>query len=237
MGRFCIPIVLYIAGSLHALTYTWQSKNSEPAFKIDIAENFRVLEAVKENGVLIRFKTKRALIEVRSANTGADKIEFATLVNQKAAQLSSEYTLVKLLSERPSMHRENFYLANWELRRKGITYIDQTGFMIVEGGVLVVSCLARLEDTPSYQYKFSNAIYSLRLLNEVVHEPKIAQPKPEKSSLISAMKGLIFTHMPSSLPAFAPAEIMPKVTPLPKKPEKEIQYDDNYILPDIENRR
>jgi len=235
MGRLCISILLLIPGSIHALTYTWQSRNAEPAFKIDIAENFRVSEIVKENGASIRFKTKKAIIEVRSFKTQGEKIDFSTLVNQKAARLSSEYTLVKLLAEKTSTHRPNFYLVNWELRRKGVTYIDQSGFMIVDGGILVVSCLARIEDSESYQYKFSNAIYSLRLLNEIADEPKTAHVKIEKLHLVDEMRRLIFTHMPSALSAYTPAEILPKATP--QKPEKEILYDDNYILPDIENKK
>ncbi len=223
---FCL---LPLTGAV-AVPYSWESKNGESAFELDVPEAWRVKESVKRNGVIAQFRRSDARIEVRSfASKGSD--EFAQVVNQKAARLASEYTFVRLIDERDSKFRENLHFSVWEFKARGRLYRDETGIVLSAEGPVVVSCVVPADKYIVLRTHCENAFYSISLDGK-------SSPSPDstasKSDLTAEISRIYYLNMPGNLPVIAPEALLgaqpQKVTPA------KTDYDENYILPDANNK-
>ena len=166
-------LCLILPPAVTAENYKWEPKGDEPAFSLDIPNDWEIDYLVKTNGSLVFFRHAEAVIEVRSY-LSEDDAEFQTLMNQKAARLSARYNDVRLINEKKSKYRSNMYLAAWRLLdEKNRLYIEKTAF-ISDGGeqVLAISCIAPRSAYNRYKVTFDNAILSLKLNEFEREEPK-----------------------------------------------------------------
>jgi hypothetical protein len=218
------------AGPIAAIPYQWESKSGESPFTVDVPDTWRVGESVKRNGVIVQFRRGPARIEVRSF-AGKDKLTIPQIVNQKAARLSSEYSLVRLIEEKDSKFRENLHLSVWEIRSRGKMYREETAIALSDLGPVVVSCLIPGNEQDRYRTHCENAFYSLTLEADKGGD---WDKKNSKNNLMNELAKIYFFHIPGNLPVLAPEALVN--TPIPQKPAGTIQYDDNFILPDENNK-
>ncbi|AFM13374.1 hypothetical protein [Turneriella parva] len=221
-------LCLFAAQTLHAVPYTWQSKNGEAGFELDVPEAWRLRESVKRNGVITQFRRRDARIEVRSF-VGKDKSEFSAIVNQKAARLASEFTFVRLVDERNSKYREDLHLSVWEFKSKGKLYRDETGIVLADAGPVVVSCVVPAEKYAELRTHCDNAFYSLSTGGSAP-----AASSQSKADALADWARIYYVNMPGNLPVLAPEAVM-GTQPAKAEPAK-INYDENYILPDENNK-
>lgn len=211
-----------------AIPYQWESKSGESPFTLDVPETWRTWESVKRNGVIAQFRKGNARIEVRSF-AGKEKLTIPQIVNQKAARLSSEYSLVRLIEEKDSKFKENLHLSVWEVRSRGRLYREETAIVIADSGPVVVSCLIPRELEDKYRTHCENAFYSL-VLDADKGEGNAG--KKVKNNLMEELAKLYFVHVPGTLPVLAPENLMKTNTPTTSEPATNpVQYDDNFILP------
>lgn len=221
-------MVVWLA-PLAAIPYQWEPRSGESAFTVDVPEGWRTWESVKKNGVIAQFRRRDARIEVRSF-AGKETLTVAQIVNQKAARLSSEYTYVRLIEEKDSRFRENLHLSVWEIRRKNRSYREETAVVISDHGPVVVSCVIPMERYADFRTHCENAFYSL-----VLDAEKTDSGQRTKADIVSELAKIQYSNVPGSLPVIAPDTLMGVPAAAPK-PAGQIQYDDNYILPDSGNR-
>jgi len=231
MRPFLRLLPFFTVCALGAVPYQWEARAGESDFTLDVPETWRVLESVKRNGVIVQFRKRGgARIEVRSFAT-KEPLTIPQIVNQKAARLASEFSWVKLIEEKDSTYRENLHLSVWEIRSGGKSYREETAIAIDNSGPVVVSCLIPTELYARYRTHCENAFYSLVL------EANKGTPVEEKKvsgSLADQLARLYFVHMPGNLPVMPPEALM---SPAGNKPAAApIRYDDNYILPDENNK-
>jgi len=230
--RLFIATSLVAAATLNAAPYQWQSLNGESPFTLDVPETWRTTESKKRNGVIVRFSGKKARIEVRSL---ADKeiTSAAQLLNRKAARLASTYNSVRLIDERESRFRENLHLSVWEIKAKGRVFRDETAVIIGNAGPVTVSCMVPQDEYETYRTFCENAFYSVSL------ETVIATLKPGETAtntdLMIELGRLYFMHIPGNLPVISPDALIKSETTAPK-PQNKPQYDENFILPDENNK-
>jgi len=222
-------LCLFTGELVHAVPYAWQSKNGENGFEIDVPEAWRVRESVKRNGVITRFQKGDARIEVRSF-VGKEKSEIAHIVNQKAARLASEFSFVRLVDERDSKFRENLHLSVWEFKFKGKLYRDETGIVIGDSGPVVVSCVVPADRYAELRTNCENAFYSISAGGSA----PAGDNQPAKSDYMNDWAKIYYVNMPGNLPVLAPEALM-LTQPVAPEPAK-INYDENYILPDENNK-
>jgi hypothetical protein len=231
--RPCRSLLLFFSVcALGAVPYQWEGKAGESDFTLDVPATWRVLESVKRNGVIVQFRKRGgARIEVRSF-AAKEPLTIPQIVNQKAARLASEFSWVKLIEEKDSTYRENLHLSVWEIRSGGKSYREETAIALDNSGPVVVSCLIPQELYARYRTHCENAFYSLSL------EADKAGPADEKKvsgSLADQLARLYFVHMPGNLPVMPPEALINPAGP--NKPSAApIRYDDNYILPDENNK-
>ncbi len=229
--RFFPRIALFyalISGAGHAIPYQWESKSGESPFTLDVPETWRTWESVKRNGVIAQFRKGNARIEVRSF-AGKEKLTIPQIVNQKAARLSSEYPLVRLIEEKDSKFKENLHLSVWEVRSRGKLYREETAIVISDLGPVVVSCLIPRDQEDKYRTHCENAFYSLVLEAD---RGDATTGKKMKVNLVDELAKLYFVNIPGNLPVMPPEALMKTSTPQPEQqPTGPTMYDDNFILP------
>lgn len=218
-----------MVGATYAVPYAWQSKNGETGFELDVPEAWRIRESVKRNGVITQFQKGDARIEVRSF-VGKEKSEFSHIVNQKAARLASEFSFVRLVDERDSKFRENLHLSVWEFKTKGRLYRDETGIVIGESGPIVVSCVIPASRYTELRTHCENAFYSI----SAGGASPATDTQTAKADRLADWARMYYVNMPGNLPVLAPEALM-LTQPTKAEPSK-INYDENYILPDENNK-
>jgi len=218
-----------LSAAAHAVPYSWESKNGENSFEIDVPDAWRVRESVKRNGVIAQFRKRDARIEVRSF-VGKDKSEFAGVVNQKAARLASEFSFVRLIDERNSKYRDDLHLSVWEFKSKGRLYRDETGIVLADAGPVIVSCVVPADKYSELRTHCENAFYSISTSGS---SPATTQTTA-KADMLADWARIYFVNMPGNLPVIAPEALM-VTQPVKAEPAK-INYDENYILPDENNK-
>lgn len=221
--------------SVAAIPYQWESKSGESPFTVDVPETWRTYESVKKNGVITQFRKGNARIEVRSF-AGKEKLTIPQIVNQKAARLSSEYPLVRLIEERDSKFKENLHLSVWEVRSRGRLYREETAIVIAETGPVVVSCLIPRDREETFRTHCENAFYSLTL--EADRGEEASPGKRVKTNIMEELAKLYFLNIPGNLPVIPPETLLRGTATAPETPTGPgpVQYDDNFILPDGINK-
>ncbi len=220
--------LLCLTAGIGAVSYEWTARSGESGFRLDVPEGWRTWESVKRNGVIVQFRRGNSRIEVRSI-AAKDSFSIQQILNQKAARLSAEYPLVRYIGERPSRHAAELTLTSWEIRLKGMTFIEESAVYLAPEGPVVVSCMVRQDELEKYRTHCENAFYSLTL----------GGSQPEKSvakaDLMQNLQKLYLLHMPGNLQP-VPPEMLLTAPPPQTIPKPTIQYDENYILPAEENR-
>ncbi|MBN8221219.1 MAG: hypothetical protein J0L53_09860 [Spirochaetes bacterium] len=229
MRAFLRLFLIFTTAAAYAVPYQWESKSGESPFTLDVPETWRVWESTKRNGVIVQFRKGHARIEVRSF-AGKEKLTISQIVNQKAARLSSEYSLVRLIDERDSKFRENLHLSVWEIRSRGRLYREETAIVVADTGPVVVSCLIPRELEDTYRTHCENAFYSLVL--EADKGDGSAPGKRLKVNLVDELAKLYFLNIPGNLPVIPPEAVLKSIAPVSDQPATNpVQYDDNFILP------
>ncbi|MBV6494180.1 MAG: hypothetical protein LDLANPLL_02206 [Turneriella sp.] len=231
MRIYAQKIMLFAAFSapLLAQPYQWNSRSGESPFKIDIPENWRPIESVKKNGVIVQFRKGEARIEVRSFVSDT-ALTIPQIINQKAARLASEYSSVRLIEERDSKFQENLHLSVWEIQTRNRFLREETAIILATEGPVVVSCLVPQSREKKYRTICDNAFYSLALEGDS-HDNTLPAQKIAKASLMDSLGRFYFFHVPGNFAVLAPETVLqaPEISP-PQTPRR-IEYDDNFILP------
>lgn len=162
---FSISLIFFALNSLHAISFVWQPRSAESGFQLDIPADWDQSYLVKKNGVIVEFRNKDALVEVRSFGLTRD-VKLQSLVNQKAARLSAIYSSIRQLYERPSKYRPAIYLAAWKMTKNSKTTVEQSAFLINANKVLVLSCSVPFEDLRKHQTVFENAVFSINFIGD-----------------------------------------------------------------------
>ncbi len=175
------------SNSLLAATFTWQPRGDEPAFKVDVPNDWESDYLVKNNGAIVYFRDDAAVIEVR-AFVADDDISSSRMIDLKAARLSARYTHVTLLAEKKSSYREGLYLSKWRMVHKNKTYIQTSGFIVEDDLILSISCIAPDYAYNRYRTVFDNALLSLSM----------AEIKVDKNAGLLKLKQFFIFNRPNS---------------------------------------
>lgn len=222
---------LLTAPASFGIPYSWEAKNGESPFELDVPEAWRIRESVKRNGVIAQFRHGDARIEVRSF-TEKDNVEFAQVVNQKAARLASEYSFVRLIDERDSKFRENLHFSVWEFKRQGRLYRDETGIVLSSAGPVVISCVVPAAKYELLRTHCENAFYSITLDGKA---ESTTNNDGHKTDLVAELSRIYYLNVPGSLPVLSP-EALIGVQPTQAPAAIKTEYDENYILPNENNK-
>lgn len=174
--KIILPTLFLFCGvvwNLSAISFVWQPRSAEAGFQMDIPADWDQSYLVKKNGVIVEFRKKNTLVEVRSFGLNRD-VQLQSLVNQKAARLSAIYSSIKQIYERPSKYRPAVYLSAWRLNKSGETLVEQSAFLVNANKVLVLSCTTPFEDLKQQQVIFENAVFSINFIGDY----KLAEQNP-----------------------------------------------------------
>lgn len=197
--------------SLSAVVFYWQPKGDEPGFTIDVPGAWKQASRARDGVANAQFerleKSGRIAIEVRAYSSEASDIE--QLVLQLRTRLAVKFDRVYLLGRKGLHYRKDVEKQIWSAMLGKKKYTLTTAFVVQDGKVLQIICIAPANRAKEYALVFDNAFLSLNF----------SDGAPESGSG-SAAKHEEVSSVPESTPTTTtpPAAAVPAVPAIPTVP-------------------